>query len=90
MNIQAEKQFIQSVDKKVRELEIEKARLEQSRENAQKKINETLELMSQKGYTPDNISEGIAVLKEDVTKLKQKITAILNNTDGGNSNAAAF
>lgn len=79
ININQEKAYIQSIDKKVRDLEMEKVRLEQQKEYTQKSIDENLAKMQELGFTPDTIDAGIEQLSSSITTLKGKIESILNN-----------
>lgn len=78
MNLQAEKKYIQDVEKRVRELELEKVKLEQQREYAEKSINDNLKKMEELGFTPETIDEGIEKLYNNIESLKSKINTILN------------
>ena len=78
MNIQLEKKYIQEIENKVRALELEKVKLEQQKEYAEKAINDNLAKMQELGFTPDTIDAGIGTLSNSITVLKCKIDEILN------------
>lgn len=77
MNIDLEKKYIQDIEKKVRNLEIEKVKLEQQKEYTEKAIQESLNKMKELGYTPETIGQGIQKLENNIAKLKSKINSIL-------------
>lgn len=77
MDLKLEKQYIEEIDKKVRNLELEKVKLEQQKLYTEKAIDETLTKMEELGYTPDTINDGIKEMESNITKLKSKINSIL-------------
>ena len=74
MDLKLEKKYIEEIDAKVRELELEKVRLEQQKIYAETAIAETLNKMKELGYTPDTIGEGISKMESDIKTLKSKDT----------------
>lgn len=88
VNIQQERAFISDIEKKVRNLELEKAKLEQQKEFAAKTLEENKAKIAELGYTPENIGEGINKISTTIEALKAKINSVfenVNNTTGGDS-----
>lgn len=77
LDLQAEKKYIQDIEANVRKLELEKVKLEQQKEYAQKAINESLNKMNELGFTPETIDDGIEKCHETITVLKSKINKLL-------------
>lgn len=78
LDIQKEKAFIQEVDKKTRNLELEKAKLEQSKGMVQDQLRQITEKMDTLGCTPDNIDSKIEESVKKIETLKAKMESILS------------
>lgn len=78
LDIQKEKAFIQEVDKKTRNLELEKAKLEQSKGIVEDQLRQITEKMDTLGCTPDNIDSKIEENVKKIEALKTKMENILN------------
>ena len=90
MDLKLEKKYIEEIDAKVRELELEKVRLEQQKIYAETAITETLNKMKELGYTPDTIGEGISKMESDIKTLKSKINSILGIEEDGEDDDYPF
>lgn len=77
MDLKLEKRYIEEIDKKVRNLELEKVKLEQQKIYTEKAIDETLAKMQELGFTPDTIDDGISTMESNILALKTKINTIL-------------
>lgn len=77
MDLKLEKKYIEDIDKKIRNLELEKVKLEQQKLYTENAINETLNKMKELGHTPETIDSGIKEMEGNITKLKTKINSIL-------------
>lgn len=84
LDLQAEKKYIQGIEANIRNLELEKVKLEQQKEYAQNAIDESLKKMQELGFTPDTIDEGIDKCYETITILKSKINKLLGIKDNKN------
>lgn len=84
LDLQAEKKYIQGIEASIRNLELEKVKLEQQKEYAQNAIDESLKKMQELGFTPDTIDEGIDKCYETITVLKSKINKLLGIKDNKN------
>lgn len=78
LDIQKEKAFIQEVDKKTRDLELEKAKLEQNKTIIEEQLNQIIQKMESLGCTPDNIDLKIQENESKIQALKTKMENILN------------
>lgn len=77
IDIANERAFIQEVDKKTRELELEKAKLEQNRTIVGEQLKQVSEKMASMGCGPENIDEMIQDKVNKITSLKAKMQSIL-------------
>lgn len=77
LDLQSEKKYIQDIEANVRNLELEKVKLEQQREFAQKAMDESLKKMNELGFSPDTIDDGIDKCYDTITTLKSKINKLL-------------
>lgn len=75
VDVQKERDFIKNVDNVIRDLEIKKAKLEQSRESLELELKDVEELMTKLGCTPETIEEKLNELESNVIKLKEAINA---------------
>lgn len=90
IDIEEAKTFIKNADKQSRDLELEKAKLEQQKEFAEKGKETNVKKMEKFGCTPETI-ESIKTDKESKAKeLRTKIEGILNKTPKEDSNEHAF
>lgn len=78
IDIQKEKAFIQEVDKKTRDLELEKAKLEQNRVMVEEQMAQIIQKMESLGCNPDNIDEKLNESEDKIQALKTKMENILN------------
>lgn len=81
MNLQAEKEYIQNVEKQIRDLELEEVKLNQQKEYAEKAIEDNLKKITDLGFTPETIEQGIESLSSNIAELKSKINSVLNVQD---------
>ena len=77
IDIAKEREFIQEVDRKTRELELKKAKLEQNKVMTEEQLKQVNDKMTQFGCTPDTIDEEIRVRTEKISALKGKMEAML-------------
>lgn len=85
IDLQEAKQFINGVDSQVRTLELEKVKLDQQKEYAEKALTDNESKMKELGCTPETISTEIETMSTSATTLRTKIEGILNNTAGGSN-----
>jgi hypothetical protein len=71
--------FIESTDKQSRELELEKAKLEQRKEIVEKNIKDNVDKMEKHGCTPETIKGIIDDKTDKATALRTKMEGILKN-----------
>lgn len=77
INIAEEKKFIQEVDRKTREMELEKAKLEQNKAIVEDQLRQVKEKMNQMGCTPETVSSKIQEHSDKIVALKAKMQSIL-------------
>ncbi len=73
------RQFIDNTDKQSRELELEKAKLEQRKEIVEKNIKDNVDKMEKHDCTPDTIKSIIDEKTEKAQTLRTKMEGILKN-----------
>jgi len=79
MDLDEAKKFLDDADKQSRELELEKAKLEQRKEIVEKNIRENIKDMKKHGCTPETIKSVIDEKTDRATALRTKMEAILKN-----------
>lgn len=85
MNLNEARDFIAKVEQKSRELEVEKAKLEQKKEYSEKSLAENEEAMKEYGCTPDTIEDEIKKLDAASAALRSKLEEKLAGvSEGGN------
>lgn len=77
IDIAKEREFIQEVDRKSRELELEKVKLEQNKKIIEEQLKQVVDKMEQLGCTPDTIDEKISEYETKIVSLKAKMQSIL-------------
>lgn len=77
IDIAKEREFIQEVDRKTRELELKKAKLEQNKVMTEEQLKQVNEKMGQLGCTPDTIDDEINIRTEKILALKNKMETML-------------
>lgn len=87
LDLQAEKKYITSVEANVRNLELEKVKLDQQKEYAQNAINESLSKMEELGFTPETIDDGIEKVYGTIVTLKSKINKLLGVKEEGDEDS---
>lgn len=83
ININEFKAFINKVEGKMREAEIEEAKAQQQLEYAIKNKEEAIEEIKEHGYTPENIVNGINEIEQDIINSTKEIEEILNKLENG-------
>lgn len=78
MDINTEKAFLNKLEAKVRELELDKAKQEQSLKLAEEKLSETHKKLADLGINPEDLMTIIAQKETEATALKTKINEILD------------
>jgi DNA-binding transcriptional MerR regulator len=73
------KKFMNDMDKQSRELELEKAKLEQRKEIVEKNIEENKTKMEKHGCTPETIKDVIDEKTGKAQALRTKMEGILSN-----------
>lgn len=85
IDLKEAKQFIDGVDSQTRALELEKVKLDQQKEYAEKALADNEAKMKELGCTPETIATEIETMSTSATALRTKIEGILNNTSGGSN-----
>lgn len=75
--------FIAKAEQKSRELEVEKAKLEQKKEYSEKSLKENEEAMKELGCTPETIDEEIEKLSTSTAALRVKLEEKLAGVSEG-------
>lgn len=78
INLDEARAFISGVDQKIRNLELEKVKLEQQKEYTQKSLEENVKKMEEYGCTPETIDSEIEKLSQTALALRGKIETILD------------
>lgn len=85
MDLNEARKFIADSEQKSRELEVEKAKLEQKKEYTEKSLAENTEEMAKLGCTPENIDAEIEKLSAATSVLRAKLEEKLAGvSEGGN------
>lgn len=79
MDLDEARKFLDDADKQSRDLELEKAKLEQRKEIVEKNIKTNVEKMEKHNCTPDTIKSVIDSKIDRASKLRTKMESILNN-----------
>lgn len=81
LDIAKEREFIQAVDQKTRRLELEKAKLEQSKASTEQQMSQVVAKMTALGCTPEDIDTKIQEHAGKITALKSKMQEILGDKE---------
>ena len=84
MDLNKEKEYMKRIDSKIRNLELEKVRLEEKKENTRVVLVEIEKEMQELGITPANLDSTIDKLEKDVAILKEKIESALDKAEEDN------
>lgn len=79
IDLKEAREFIENTDKKSRELELDKAKLEQRKETVEKNIEENKTKMEKHDCTPETIKSVIDEKTKKANTLRAKMEGILNN-----------
>lgn len=80
LDLQEAKRFISGVDSKTRELELEKVKLEQQQEYAQKALSDNEAKIKELGCTPETLPTEMESMSASAQKIRTKIEAILDGS----------
>lgn len=73
IDVQKEREFIKTVENTIRDLEIKKAKIEQTKESLEVEMKSIEEIMGKLGCTPDTIGDRISELESNIIKLRDAI-----------------